>query len=176
MECIFHGDFKYSHEIIATVLTFLLQNLLFFDMSSAHACHVWFYDLLFNLRVWQRFPSYPDVHKQTLGLPQVPPLAQGGEQIAVCTGCVKTIHWHYKVLYFSRGRLNKQTTSWTFYKSSKNSKFLNLVTIIWNHHEKCIQISTNMPDIGLEICEISTIFRNKTMLYGWGNQWPRSKC
>ena len=32
---------------------------------------------------------------------------------------------------------------------------------IWNHHEKCIQISTNMPDIGLEICEILSI------LYGW---------
>ena len=27
---------------------------------------------------------------------------------------------------------------------------------IWNHNEKCIEISTNMPGIGLEICEISS--------------------
>ena len=25
---------------------------------------------------------------------------------------------------------------------------------IWNHHEKCIQINTNMPGIGSLICEI----------------------
>ena len=25
---------------------------------------------------------------------------------------------------------------------------------IWNHHVKCIQISTNMPGIGLVTCEI----------------------
>ena len=31
---------------------------------------------------------------------------------------------------------------------------------IWNHHEKCIRISTNMPSIGLVICEIGfEIFR-----------------
>ena len=31
---------------------------------------------------------------------------------------------------------------------------------IWNHHEKCIKISTNMPGvyIGFEICEIRRIF------------------
>ena len=46
---------------------------------------------------------------------------------------------------------------------------------IWNHHVKCIQISTNMPGIGLEICEILRILRNKTILYGWWNQWPRAK-
>ena len=33
----------------------------------------------------------------------------------------------------------------------KISKFCNLVTISWNHSEKCIQVSTNMPDICLEI-------------------------
>ena len=31
------------------------------------------------------------------------------------------------------------------------SKFWNLVTIIWNHHGKCIQ---NTPDIQLVSCEI----------------------
>ena len=25
---------------------------------------------------------------------------------------------------------------------------------IWNHHGKCIQMNTNMPGIGLNICEI----------------------
>ena len=38
---------------------------------------------------------------------------------------------------------------------------------IWNHHEKYIQISTIMPGIGLEICEICEDLRNKTILYGW---------
>ena len=28
---------------------------------------------------------------------------------------------------------------------------------IWNHDEKCIQMSTNMPDIGLDMCEICQI-------------------
>ena len=46
-------------------------------------------------------------------------------------------------------------------KSSKNSNILEFHDHIWNHHEKCIQISTNMPGIGLEICEISRILRNK---------------
>ena len=30
---------------------------------------------------------------------------------------------------------------------------------IWNHHEKCIQISTNMPSIGSVICEIGFEFQ-----------------
>ena len=25
---------------------------------------------------------------------------------------------------------------------------------IWIHHKKCIQISTNMPGIGLEMCDM----------------------
>ena len=36
---------------------------------------------------------------------------------------------------------------------------------ISNHHEKCIEISTNMPGIGLEICENSRILWNKKYLY-----------
>ena len=39
--------------------------------------------------------------------------------------------------------------------------------IIWNHGEKCIQISTSMPGICLEICEHFRILRNKTILNGW---------
>ena len=30
----------------------------------------------------------------------------------------------------------------------KNIKILEFSDYIWNHHEKCIQISTNMPGIG----------------------------
>ena len=35
------------------------------------------------------------------------------------------------------------------------SKLWNFMTIIWNHNEKCIQISTNMPGIGSLIREIA---------------------
>ena len=35
-----------------------------------------------------------------------------------------------------------------------NVKILELHNHIWNHHDKCIQISTNMPSIGSLICEI----------------------
>ena len=53
----------------------------------------------------------------------------------------------------------------------KNVKIVEFHYHIWNHHEKCIQISTNMPDIdGLEICEISRILRNQTILYGWWSE------
>ena len=44
---------------------------------------------------------------------------------------------------------------------------------IWNHHEKCIQISTNMPGIGLEICDICEILRNKTIFCIDGETNPR---
>ena len=39
-------------------------------------------------------------------------------------------------------------------KCSKNINILEFRDYIWNHHEKCIQISTNMPSIGLVIPEI----------------------
>ena len=35
----------------------------------------------------------------------------------------------------------------------KNVKILEFGGYFWNHHKKCIQISTNMPGIGLEIWE-----------------------
>ena len=46
-------------------------------------------------------------------------------------------------------------------KMFKNVKILECSDYIWNHHEKRIQISTNMPGIGLEICEISRILRKQ---------------
>ena len=36
----------------------------------------------------------------------------------------------------------------------KNVKIVGFHDHIWNHHEKCIQISTNMPGIGSLIREI----------------------
>ena len=50
----------------------------------------------------------------------------------------------------------EQTTSYKIHKRFKNVKILEFDNF-WNHHEKCIQISTNMPGIGLESCEILEI-------------------
>ena len=55
---------------------------------------------------------------------------------------------------------------------TKNTKIL--VTFgdyIWNRHEKCIQMSTNMPNIGLVFLDISflnrqKIVKSKSILYG----------
>ena len=41
-----------------------------------------------------------------------------------------------------------------FFKKSKNVNILKFGDYIWNHHEECIQISTNMPSIGSIMCEI----------------------
>ena len=39
----------------------------------------------------------------------------------------------------------------------KNVKIVEFHDHIWNHHEKCIQKSTNMPGIGLLILEIAVL-------------------
>ena len=39
-------------------------------------------------------------------------------------------------------------------KEIKNVRVLEFHDHIWNHHEICIQISTNMPGIGSLNCEI----------------------
>ena len=47
-------------------------------------------------------------------------------------------------------------------KSNKCQQNVNIVEFhnhIWNHHEKCIQISTNMPGIGSLIREIDVKFK-----------------
>ena len=46
-------------------------------------------------------------------------------------------------------------------KCLKKVNILESGDYIWNHHEMCFQISTNMPGIGLEICEISTNFEKQ---------------
>ena len=48
-------------------------------------------------------------------------------------------------------------------KCPKTSTFWNLVTIV-DHHEKYIQISTNMTSIDLDICVILRILSNKTIM------------
>ena len=50
----------------------------------------------------------------------------------------------------------------------------------WNHHEKCIQISTNMPYIGLAIAVCDTGFEfndflEKKPYFAWLHLWPRGK-
>ena len=41
------------------------------------------------------------------------------------------------------------------HKIVKKVNILEFSDYIWNHHEKCIQISNNMPSIGLIIPEIA---------------------
>ena len=57
----------------------------------------------------------------------------------------------YTVLITFTYRREQTTKS---YKISQNFIILEFHYHIWNHHEKCIQISTNMPGIGSLICEI----------------------
>ena len=47
-----------------------------------------------------------------------------------------------------------------------NVKLVEFHDHIWNNYGKYIQISTNMPGIGLEMFEMLTILRNKTILCG----------
>ena len=51
-------------------------------------------------------------------------------------------------------RPHEQTTGLKYLKIFKNVNILEFHEHIWNHHEKCIQISTNMPGIGSLIREI----------------------
>ena len=47
---------------------------------------------------------------------------------------------------------------------------------IWNHDEKYIQISTNMPGIGLAIrLKFWEFWENENNFTGF-NQWPQAKC
>ena len=56
------------------------------------------------------------------------------------------------------GRL-KQIFMNCFHKLFKNVRILEFGDFIWNHQEKYIQISTNMPNIGIVICETSFEFK-----------------
>ena len=50
------------------------------------------------------------------------------------------------------GKCRRQVTNLT--KFVKNYKIVEFHDHIWNHHEKYIQISPNIPGIGSLICEI----------------------
>ena len=50
--------------------------------------------------------------------------------------------------------VNRRQVRPTFCKNVKNGRILSFGEYIWNHHEECIQIRTNIPSIGLAICEI----------------------
>ena len=51
-----------------------------------------------------------------------------------------------------------QTISIKCLEIVKNFNILEFYNYIWNPHEKCIQISTSMPSIGLVIPEIAFEF------------------
>ena len=58
----------------------------------------------------------------------------------------------FKVLTHLPRGMGEQTTGQTFHKIVKKVKILEIGDyIIWNHHEKCIQTSTNMPGVGSSI-------------------------
>ena len=84
--------------------------------------------------------------------------------------------WRVNSPYFSRGRLHNAMPKVIFFFFKFNTyhaagvsrrqvqnltifvKYFKIVAFhdhIWNYHEKCIQISTNMPSIGLVIPEIT---------------------
>ena len=46
------------------------------------------------------------------------------------------------------------------------------MTIIWNHNEKCIKISTNMPDIGLELYSIFRIWKTNLFCFDGETNGP----
>ena len=60
------------------------------------------------------------------------------------------VRWMLNDYRVSAGDMSK------IYKICENVKIVEFHDhIIWNHHKKCIWISTNMPSIGLVIHEIA---------------------
>ena len=58
------------------------------------------------------------------------------------------------MLMLSTRQASADDRSYIFNTFCKNVNILEFHGHIWNHHEKCIQQSTNMPGIGLLIREI----------------------
>ena len=81
------------------------------------------------------------------------------------------IHRFQTQFFFGIRRSRRdQTTNQKFHKSFKNGNNSGNVWLnIWNLREKCIKISTNMPGIGLESCEILRIWETKRFCIdgGW---------
>ena len=55
----------------------------------------------------------------------------------------------------------------------KNIKMIEFGDYIWNHHEKCIQMSTNMLGICLDICEMLRILKKTTRFRMDGETYGR---
>ena len=65
--------------------------------------------------------------------------------------------------FHAAGVSRRQVSQQTFHKSLKNVNIMEFGDYILKHHKKCIQISTNMRDIGLEMCDTWRVLRNKTI-------------
>ena len=79
----------------------------------------------------------------------------------------------HQVAGVSRRQINKNT------KMFKNVNIIEFSYFSWNHHEKCIEISTNMPSTGLVIREIDVDicanWENNNCFCAWLKQRPRDK-
>ena len=64
----------------------------------------------------------------------------------------KDVH-RYLNTYHAAGECRRQVKD--LRNVVKNVKIVEFHYHFWNHHEKCIQMSTNMPSIGLVIPEIT---------------------
>ena len=77
--------------------------------------------------------------------------------------------------YHAAGVIRRQVQNCV--KCSKNVEILEFGNNIWNHREKCIQISTHMPSIGSIINEkgfdLKKKMKKKTLLFAWESQYPR---
>ena len=62
--------------------------------------------------------------------------------------------FHFESPALSKSKLSGRREKTTGQKFHNISKFWNSITVIWNYHHKCIQISTNMPGIGSLIREM----------------------
>ena len=66
----------------------------------------------------------------------------------------------------------QNVTNWV-----KNVKIVEFHGHIWNHHEKCILLSTNMPRIGVVIPEMKCYnFKKANTILLCKTNAPRGKC
>ena len=66
---------------------------------------------------------------------------------------------------FSTLQGREQRTGLKVHNISINVNIIEFHYYIWNHHGKCIQISTKSPGIGLEMFEILRISRNHDFVW-----------
>ena len=76
---------------------------------------------------------------------------------AISCPCTNWTPW---IIYINIGKGYVQTID-KFHKISQNFTILEFRDYIWNHHEKCILMSTNIPSIGSVISQIGSDFWEK---------------